>query len=109
MVGAMRTDPDLTPTELLPNIRRLIQAAADERRESCRENLRTLMNRTGHDSVAIQALTGLSAGTVRNFLRGTDSSLGNVLLIALALGVSLGDIERPPAEFRRLLDDRGIA
>ena len=104
----MRPDPDLNSTELLPNIRRLIQAGADERLESCRENLRTLMSRTGHDSVTIQALTGLSAGTVRNFLRGTDSSLGNVLRIALALGVTLGDIERPPVEFGRLIDDRDI-
>lgn len=105
----MRSGADLTTTELLPNIRRLIQAGADERRQSCRENLRTLMTRTGHDSVTIQALTGLSAGTVRNFLRGTDSSLGNVLRIAMALGVTLGDIERPPAEFRRLMDGRDIA
>jgi hypothetical protein len=97
------------PTELLPNLRRLIHSAAEERRIACRENLRTLMVRTGHDAVTIQALTGLSAGTVRNFLRGTDSSVGNVLLIALALGVTLGDIERPPAEFRRLIDSRDIA
>ena len=103
----MAIDRDVT-TELLPNIRRLVQAAADERGGACRDNLRTLMNRTGHDAVTIQALTGLSAGTVRNFLRGTDSSLGNVLLIALALGVTLGDIERPLDEFRRLLDARQI-
>jgi hypothetical protein len=51
----------------------------------------------------------LSAGTVRNFLRGTDSSLGNVLRMAMALGVTLGDIERPPAEFGRLIDGRDIA
>ena len=66
------------------------------------------MRRTGHDAAAIQALTGLSAGTVRNFLKGTDSSVRNVLVIAQALGVSLADVERPPDEFRRLLEDRGI-
>ncbi len=102
----MTIDRDPATTDLLPNIRRLTQAAADERGIACRENLRTLMTRTGHDAVAIQALTGLSAGTVRNFLRGTDLSLGNVLLMALALGVTLGDLERSPNEFRRLLEVR---
>ena len=95
-------------SDMLPTMRRLILAAADERLDAIRDNLELLMARTGHDAVAIQALTGISAGTVRNFLKGTDSSVRNVLVIAQALGVSLADVERPPAEFRRLLADRGI-
>ncbi len=95
-------------SDMLPTMRRLIHAAAEERLNAIRENLELVMTSTGHDPVAIQALTGISAGTVRNFLKGTDSSLRNVLVMAQALGVSLADVERPPDEFRRLLADRGI-
>ena len=95
-------------SDMLPTMRRLIHAAAEERLDAMRDNLAFLMARTGHDAVAIQALTGISAGTVRNFLRGTDSSVRNVLVMAQALGVSLADVERPPSEFQRLLEDRGV-
>lgn len=91
---------------LLPGMRRLVRASADERLGWMRDNLQALMTATDHDAVAIHALSGVSPGTVRNFLRGTDSSLGNVMLIALALGVTLGDLERPPEEFQVLLDHR---
>lgn len=91
---------------LLPGVRRLIRASADERMGWMRDNLQALMRATDHDAVAIQALSGVSPGTVRNFLRGTDSAIGNVVLICLALGVSLGDLERPPDEFRELLAQR---
>ena len=95
-------------TELLASVRGLIRSSAGDRMMNIRENLHTIMRRTDHDAMAIQALTGLSAGTVRNFLQGTDSSIGNVLLIALALGVTLGDLERSPVEFGRLLDERRL-
>lgn len=91
---------------LLPGMRRLVRASADERMGWLRDNLQTLMTATDHDAVAVQALSGVSPGTVRNFLRGTDSSIGNVMLMALALGVSVGDLERPPEEFRALMAQR---
>lgn len=84
----------------------MIRASADEHTGWIRENLRALMIATDHDPAAIHALAGVSPGTVRNFLGGTDSALGNVVLIALALGVSLGDLERPPDEFRELMARR---
>jgi hypothetical protein len=93
-------------TELLASVRSLIRTSADDRIATIRDNLRAVMRHTDHDPVAIQALTGLSAGTVRNFLSGTDSSIGNVVLIALALGVTLGDLERSPLEFGRMLSER---
>ena len=91
---------------LAPGLRRLIRAGAHERLGWIRDNLQYAMDATDHDAALIHALAGVSAGTVRNFLRGTDSSLGNVLLIAEALGISLGDLERPPYEFRELLRQR---
>jgi hypothetical protein len=45
-------------------------------------------------------------GTVKGFLDRTDSSIKNVLLIAVALGFTLADLERPPAEFAALLQRR---
>ena len=93
---------------LLPGIRRIIDATAAERADWIRANLRELMRRTDHDATAVRALTGVSPGTVRNFLRGTDSSLGNVLRMGIALGVTVGDLERPPEEFAELLRSRGI-
>ncbi|HET7727499.1 MAG TPA: hypothetical protein VFK54_09255 [Candidatus Limnocylindrales bacterium] len=91
---------------LAPGLRRLIRAGARERLGWIRENLQYAMDATDQDAALIHALAGVSAGTVRNFLRGTDSSLGNVLLIAEALGISVGDLERPPGEFRQLLRER---
>lgn len=93
---------------LIPGIRRLVRADATERLGWMRDNLRALMQVTDHDPEAIYVLAGVSPGTVRNFLGGTDSSLGNVLLMSLALGVTLGDLERPADEFRQFLADRGF-
>lgn len=88
---------------LVPSLRVLVRSSAREHAGWIRENLGFAMNATEHDPAMIHALAGVSPGTVRNFLRGTDSSLENVLLIALALGLSLGDLERPPDEFRDML------
>ena len=94
--------------ELLSGIRRLVRAAAAERTAWIRANLRELMVRTDHDAGAVGAMAGVSTGTVRNFLRGTDSSLENVLRMCHSLGVTLGDLERPPHEFAELLRAREI-
>lgn len=94
--------------ELLSGIRRLVRVAAQERVGWIRANLRELMVRTDHDAGAVGAMSGVSTGTVRNFLRGTDSSLENVLRMSHALGVSLGDLERPPKEFAELMRTRDI-
>jgi len=91
---------------LVPGVRRLIRASAEEHVSWIRANMRALMALTDHDPAAVHALCGVSPGTVRNFVGGTDSALGNVLLMALALGVSLGDLERPPDEFRELMARR---
>lgn len=94
--------------ELLSGIRRLVRVAAEERAGWIRTNLRELMVRTDHDAGALGAMSGVSIGTVRNFLRGTDSSVENVLRMSHALGVSLGDLERPPHEFIELMRTRDI-
>jgi hypothetical protein len=94
--------------ELLSGIRRLVRVAAEERAGWIRTNLRELMVRTDHDAAAVGAMSGVSTGTVRNFLRGTDSSLENVLRMSHALGITLGDLERPPKEFAELMRTRDI-
>jgi hypothetical protein len=87
-------------------VRRLIDTAAAERLSWVRANTRAAMEATGQDAVTISALTGVAMGTVKGFLDRTDSSIKNVLLIAVALGFTLADLERPPAEFAKLLAKR---
>ncbi|MCU1460100.1 MAG: hypothetical protein JWO37_175 [Acidimicrobiales bacterium] len=91
---------------LVVEVRRLVDTAAVERLGWIRANARAAIEATGQDAVTISAFTGVSVGTVKGFLDQTDTSIKNVLLIALALGLSLTDLERPPAEFARLLRDR---
>jgi hypothetical protein len=91
---------------LVGEVRQLIETAAVERLGRIRANTRTAMVETGQDAVTIAALTGVAAGTVKNFLERTDTSIRNVLLIAVGLGLSLGDLERPPDEFLDLLRQR---
>lgn len=93
-------------TGLLHTMRALNRASARERLGWIRDNLRFAMLAMDQDPALIHAIAGVSPGTVRNFLRGTDSSVGNVLLIAHAVGLSLGDLERPPDEFREVLRRR---
>jgi hypothetical protein len=61
---------------------------------------------TGQDAVTISALTGVAVGTVRGFLGHTDTSIKNVLMIAVALGLTVADLERPPEEFATMLGGR---
>jgi hypothetical protein len=96
---------DQAGPRLLPTVRQLLRGDAELRMEWIRENLRTLMEATDHDSTDISALTGVSVGTVRGFMRGTDSSLRNVILIALAMGVELNELARPPEQFVRQEQD----
>jgi hypothetical protein len=91
---------------LVVEVRRLIDTAAAERLGWIRANARSAIAATGQDAVTISALTGVSVGTVRGFLDQTDTSIKNVLLIALALGLSLTDLERPPEDFAQLIRDR---
>jgi hypothetical protein len=91
---------------LVSEVRRLIETAAVERLGWIRTNTRAAMAATGQDAVTISALTGTAVGTVRGFLDRTDSSIKNVLLIAVSLGLTLTDLERPPAEFAKLLRKR---
>ena len=92
--------------QFLRSLRDLLATDADSRVGWIRENLETLMRGSGHDAVAISALTGISVGTVRGFLKGTDSSVRHVLLMALALGVELDQLAQPPEEFGRFLARR---
>ena len=84
---------------LLDSVRTLVASGAEERAAWIRRNLRSLMTASGYDAVAISALSGVSATTVRAFVSGTDSSVTNVLRMAIALGVSLADLEQPPDIF----------
>lgn len=93
-------------TDLLDRMRDLVAAGAEERVGWIRANLRSLMRATRRDPGGISALSGVSATTVRAFLADTDSSVTNVLKMAIALGVSLADLERPPAAFAALMDER---
>jgi hypothetical protein len=91
---------------LVVEVRRLIDTAAVERLGWIRSNARAAMAASGQDAVTISALTGVAVGTVKGFLEQTDTSIKNVMLIAVALGLSLADLERPPEEFTALLRQR---
>jgi hypothetical protein len=91
---------------LVAEVRRLIDTSAVERLGWIRSNARTAMALSGQDAVTISALTGVAVGTVKGFLEQTDTSIKNVLLIALALGLTLGDLEQPADEFAVLLRER---
>src|SRR3954468_10360150 len=98
---------ELADGTLVSEVRRLIDTAAAERLTWVRGNTKAAMAASGQDAVTISALTGVATGTVKGFLDRTDSSIKNVLLIAVALGLTLADLERPPAEFAGLLEKRG--
>src|SRR2546430_17535134 len=91
---------------LIVDVRRLIDVAAAERLGWIRANARAAVAATGQDAKTISALTGVAVGTVKGFLERTDTSIKNVLLIALALGFTVADLERPPEEFGELLGSR---
>ncbi len=91
---------------LVTEVRRLIDTAANERLRWIRANARTAMADSRQDAVTLSALTGIAVGTVKGFLEHRDTSIKNVVLIAVALGLSLGDLERPPQEFADLLQRR---
>jgi hypothetical protein len=88
---------------LISEVRRLIDIGAADRLRWIRANTRTAMAATGQDAVTISALTGIAVGTVKGFVGDTDTSIKNVLMIAVALGVTVADLERPPSEFADLL------
>lgn len=87
--------------DLVHDVRRLLQGAAEDHAQWLRDNIRQTMTSRRQDAVAISALTGLAPGTVRGFLNGRPSSIRNVLLIVEAIGCSLGELDHPPEEFRR--------
>jgi len=91
---------------LVAEVRRLIDTSAAERLGWIRSNARTAMAASAQDAVTISALTGVAVGTVKGFLDHTDTSIKNVLLIAMALGLDLADLERDPEEFVSMLRDR---
>ena len=74
----------LTDGTLVVEVRRLIETAAVERLGWIRANARTAMAASRQDAVTISALTG----------------------IAVALGLSVADLERSPDEFAALLAQR---
>jgi hypothetical protein len=91
---------------LVVEVRRLIDTAAVERLGWIRANARTAMAATRQDAVTISALTGIAVGTVKGFLDHRDTSIKNVVHIAVALGLSMADLERPPDEFEAILRKR---
>jgi len=97
---------ELADGTLISEVRLLIDTGAAERLGWIRANTRAAMAATGQDAVTISALTGVAVGTVKGFLGHTDTSIRNVLLIAVALGLTVADLERPPTEFADLLAGR---
>ena len=97
---------ELAEGTLVSEVRRLIETGAADRLRWIRTNTRTAMTATGQDAVTISALTGVAVGTVRGFLGNTDTSIKNVVMIAVALGLTVADLERPPSEFADLLASR---
>jgi len=91
---------------LISEVRRLIDTGAADRLRWIRANTRAAMAATGQDAVTISALTGVAVGTVKGFVGDTDTSIKNVLLIAVALGFTVADLERPPWEFAELVASR---
>ncbi len=96
----------LSRGDLVHDVRRLLQSGAQDHGRWLRENIRHALGARREDPVAVSALTGLSVGTVRGFLNGRPSSIDNVLLIAEAVGYTLGELGRPPDEFRKHVDRR---
>jgi hypothetical protein len=94
---------------LVSEVRHLIDTGAAERLRWIRANTRAAMIATGQDAVTISALTGVAVGTVKGFVGSTDTSIKNVLLIAVALGLTVADLERPPVEFAELVAGRTAA
>jgi hypothetical protein len=99
----------LADGSLMTEVRRLIDTGAVERLTWIRANARTAMTASRQDAVTLSALTGIAVGTVKGFLEQRDTSITNVLLIAVALGLSLADLERPPDEFAAVLQRRAPA
>lgn len=91
-------------TKLVGQVRGLLRAGARQRADWLRTNLRVAMTAAELDIVTLSALSGVSVGTIRGFMAGTDSSVTNVLQLAMALGLSLGELERPPDDFGALAD-----
>jgi hypothetical protein len=97
---------ELAGGTLVTEVRRLIETGAAERLLWIRTNTRAAMAATGQDAVTISALTGVAVGTVKGFLGNTETSIKNVLLIAVALGLTVADLEHPPEEFTERLAGR---
>jgi hypothetical protein len=97
---------ELAGGTLVTEVRRLIETGAAERLRWIRANTRAAMDATGQDAITISALTGVAVGTVRGFLANTDTSIKNVLMIAVALGLTVADLEHPPEEFAERLARR---
>ncbi|MBV8979396.1 MAG: hypothetical protein JO086_00695 [Acidimicrobiia bacterium] len=97
---------ELADGTLVTEVRRLIETGATERLRWIRANTQAAMAATGQDAVTISALTGVAVGTVKGFLGNTDTSIKNVLMIAVALGHTVADLERPPKEFAKQLASR---
>lgn len=92
--------------DLVQDVRRLLQAGAEDHGTWLRENLRDAIAARRQDVVAVSAMTGLAPGTVRGFLNGRPSSINNVLLIAEAAGYTLAELDRPPEQFREYVHAR---
>ncbi|MEY2477690.1 MAG: hypothetical protein QOG87_3005 [Actinomycetota bacterium] len=99
-------EEQLADGTLVVEVRRLIETAAVERLGWIRANARKAMAASRQDAVTISALTGIAVGTVKGFLEQRDTSIKNVVLIAVALGLTLADLERAPDEFAALLRQR---
>jgi hypothetical protein len=94
---------------LVLEVRRLIETVAIGRLGWIRANARTASVVGRQDAVTLSALTGVAVGTVKGFLEQRDTSITNVMLIAVALGLGLGDLERPAEELAVLLAQRHVS
>jgi hypothetical protein len=98
------------PADILYEVRRGLLLRAESHARRIRQNLIHAMQIRGLDPGRLGALSGVATNTIRGFVKERkpkDSNISNVILMALTVGLTLGDLDRPTEEFVRFLASRG--
>lgn len=70
-------------------------------------NIQEAIESSPYPYIYFAGMAGLAEGTLRNLLSGqSDPRLSTLAALAVALGFSLGELELPRSEFRRILSKR---